>query len=70
MLYAPVKTYEDQIQIHVYSVQAKADAESDSSKKDAPLGVHYKCCQSQQLLQLPLQKLFFAAERLRDMQLR
>ena len=64
----PVKTvYEDHfIFDHVTSSQ---DAES-VEKVDTVVGVHYNCCQSQQLLQLPMQKLFFAAERLRDMQLR
>lgn len=49
---------------HVTSSQ---DAES-VEKVDTVVGVHYNCCQSQQLLQLPMQKLFFAAESLHSNQ--
>ena len=70
MLYAPCENCLGRSDLYLITVtRSSQDAES-VEKVDTVVGVHYNCCQSQQLLQLPMQKLFFAAERLRDMQLR
>lgn len=69
MLYAPCENCLWRSDSYLITVtRSSQDAES-VEKVDTVVGVHYNCCQSQQLLQLPMQKLFFAAERLRDMHL-